>query len=100
MVCCITLQQRSGEYKKARVSHWFEHEVHAELYLNNVLENLDFFLKFYQVEDQNLYYNDDFRIEIESKEKCQDLPFHTDDSSDLDIVDLSVEVMLDLIERW
>lgn len=95
---CITLQQRSGACEKIRVSHWLQHEVHAELYLSEVLKNLRFFLKFYPCEEQDFYYNDDFLIGIEPEPKCQDLSFHPDDSSGQGIIDLSVEMMIGFME--
>jgi hypothetical protein len=93
----VTLHRRDGE--RILVSPRFYNDFEALIFLNELLNDLNYFMKFYHLEKENRFYNDDYLMAIEPEESCSDLSLETYDSSGQRLVEICFEAALGFIEK-
>ena len=94
-ICFITLQRRGGE--KILVSPKFCDEGDAFIFLDELLSNIGYFMRFYASHNQYLFYNDDFILAVEPEEHCEHLSFETTLVSGPKLFDMCFEKALSFI---
>jgi hypothetical protein len=95
--CYVTLHRRKGE--KIIVSPKFSNDFEALIFLNELLNDLNYFMKFYPLEKKNLFYNDDYLMAIEPEESCSDLYLETYEASGHRLAEICFETALGFIEK-
>lgn len=96
-LCYITLEKRGGE--KILVSPKFTEESDAFIFLNELLEDMRFFLQFYSSQNKYSYFNDDFVLAIEPEEHCTDLVIETNLTSGPKLFEMCFDKAITFIEQ-
>lgn len=95
--CFITLEKRDRE--KILISPKFTEESDAFIFLNELLEDMRFFLQFYASQNKYSYFNDDFILAIEPEEHCTHLKIEMDLVSGPKLFEMCFDKAISFIEQ-
>ncbi len=95
--CVITLHRRGAE--KIVLSPTFQNCYSALEFMNELLADFNYFMKFYPTEDPYQFYNDDFFLAIEFAKDCKDLKVEKYQETGENLVQACLEAALNFVVK-